>query len=81
MADEEGGPKYKFTTENGEVKTTSRGYTSKGIADYPNGDIYEGYYIEGIREGAGIYRYAVSNEKYEGEWKKNMKHGIGKMVY
>jgi hypothetical protein len=30
MAEEEGdGPKYTFITENGEKKTTSRGYTGK----------------------------------------------------
>ena len=46
---EEGGPKYLFTTENDETKTTSRGYTGKAVAQYPNGDVYEGYYIEGER--------------------------------
>lgn len=81
MADEEGGPKYQFTTENGEVKTTSRGYTGRAVANYPNGDAYEGYYVEGVREGSGIYKYASNGEKYEGEWKKNLKDGIGRMRY
>lgn len=81
MAEEEGGPKYLFTTENDETKTTSRGYTGKAVAQYPNGDVYEGYYVEGVREGFGIYRYASNNEKYEGEWKKNLKDGIGRMNY
>lgn len=83
MADEgeEGGPKYIFITENGETKTTSRGYTSKALAQYPNGDTYEGYFVEGIREGRGIYRYASNGEKYDGEWIRNQKHGIGKMTY
>ena len=80
MADDDG-PKYVFITENGEKKTTSRGYTSKACANYPNGDIYEGYYIDGIREGRGIYRYAASGEKYDGEWIQNYKHGIGRMNY
>jgi hypothetical protein len=30
--EEEGGPAYKFITENGEEKTTSRGYSGKAIA-------------------------------------------------
>ena len=30
--EEEGGAKYIFITENGETKTTSRGYTSKALA-------------------------------------------------
>lgn len=81
MAEEEGGPKYLFTTENDETKTTSRGYTGKAVAQYPNGDVYEGQYSEGVREGFGIYRYASNNEKYEGEWVQNFKHGIGRMNY
>ena len=82
MAEEEGGePKYIFITENGEQKTTSIGYTSKALAKYPNGDTFEGYYIDGIREGRGIYRYASTGEKYDGEWIKNLKHGIGRMSY
>ena len=81
MADEgDDGPKYIFVTENGETKTTSRGYTGKALANYPNGDTYEGYYIDGIREGRGIYRNS-NGEKYDGEWINNMKHGIGRMTY
>ena len=82
MAEEgEEGPTYVFITENGETKTTSRGYTGKAVAQYPNQDNYEGDFVDGIREGRGIYRYASSGEKYEGEWIKNFKHGIGKMTY
>jgi radial spoke head protein 1 len=82
MAEEEdGGPKYKFITENSEEKDTSRGYSGKALAMYPNGDTYEGEFMDGIRESRGIYRYASSNEKYDGEWKHNMKHGIGRMTY
>jgi len=33
-----------------------------------------------IREGKGKYNYA-NGDKFEGEFKKNLKHGIGKMVY
>jgi radial spoke head protein 1 len=54
----EDGPKYLFTTENDETKTTSRDYTGRAVAQYPNGDVYEGYYVEGVRDGFGIYRYA-----------------------
>lgn len=80
--DGEDGPKYTFITENGEVKTTSRGQTGRALlVQYPNGDTYEGYYIDGIREGRGVYRYASNGEKYDGEWIQNMKHGIGRMTY
>ena len=82
MADEEeGGVQYVLTTENNEVKPTSRNYNGKAVANYANGDSYDGMYSEGIREGRGCYMYASLGEKYDGEWVKNMKHGIGKMNY
>jgi len=79
--EEEGGAKYIFVTENGEIKSMSRGYTGKATASYPNGDVYEGDYTDGIREGRGIYRYSANGDKYDGEWRQNCKHGIGKMNY
>jgi len=79
--EEEEGPKYKFVTENSEEKTMSRGYTGKATASYPNLDVYEGDFLDGIREGRGVYRYAANGDKYDGEWKQNCKHGIGKMTY
>ena len=82
MADEgeEGGQKYIFVTENKETKTMSRGFTGRATASYPNGELYDGYFLDGIREGRGKYNY-TNGDKYDGEWKQNMKHGIGKMVY
>ena len=81
MAEEEDGAKYVFVNENNETKDTSRGYNGKASAYYTNGDIYEGDFTEGKREGRGIYRYASNGDKYDGEWKNNDRHGIGKMVY
>ena len=34
--------KYTLTTEKGEVLNYSAGFSGKGIAVYPNGDIYDG---------------------------------------
>jgi radial spoke head protein 1 len=82
MAEEDDtGAKYIFVTENREIKSMSRGYTGKATASYPNGDVYEGDFLDGIREGRGIYRYGGNGDKYDGEWKQNCKHGIGKMAY
>jgi radial spoke head protein 1 len=67
--DGDDGPKYLFVTENGETKTTSRGYTGKAQASYPTGDIYDGDFLDGIREGRGKYMYASNGDKYDGEWK------------
>jgi hypothetical protein len=80
MADEEE-RKYTFITENGETKTTSRGYTGKAIANYENGDVYDGDFANGIREGSGTYRYGKNKDVYTGDWINNLKHGIGKMTY
>jgi hypothetical protein len=82
MAEEDGlDGKYVFVTENGETKSMSRGYTGKATATYPNKDSYEGDFLDGIREGRGTYLYFASADRYDGEWKVNRKHGIGKMYY
>lgn len=73
--------KYRLLTENGENKTTSRGFTGQGTASYDNGDIYEGDFLDGIRAGNGIYRYLKSGHRYEGGWEENVKSGIGKQIY
>jgi len=44
---------YTLTTESGlfwnrEVLKKSRGYTGKGNATYPNGDTYEGHFVDGV---------------------------------
>lgn len=36
---------------------------------YPNGDTYDGEFMDGTREGRGVYSYAATVEKYDGEWK------------
>ena len=83
MADEEDtGPKYVFVTSNGDVrKEGSRHYNGKATASYPNGDLYEGDFEAGIREGRGCYRYAGTGDKYEGAWVQNKRHGLGTMTY
>lgn len=78
---EDGDRKYKLVTENREHKDTSRGCTGKATAFYTNGDQYEGDFLDGIRQGRGIYRYESNGDKYEGDWQENNKHGIGKMTY
>ena len=73
--------KYTLLTENGENKKSSRGFTGHGTATYENGDVYEGDFLDGIRSGNGIYRYAASGNRYEGGWDENVKSGIGKQLY
>ena len=66
---------------------TSRNYNGKGVATYPNGDIYDGYFKDGLRHGLnGLYTYNAygdeeTKDTYKGEWSNNTKHGIGKQIY
>jgi hypothetical protein len=46
----------------------------------PNGDVYEGDLVNGLRHGKGTMRYAKGGS-YEGDWKKNQKHGRGKETF
>jgi radial spoke head protein 1 len=61
------------------------------VATYPNGDIYDGYFKEGVRhtgEGqTGTYTYNKygteegPKDTYKGSWANNDKNGIGVQVY
>lgn len=75
-----------------ETVKTSRHYNGKGVATYPNNDVYDGYFVDGLREGPngeyGTYTYAAHGDNeaeirdtYKGAWKNNMKHGIGQQLY
>ena len=62
-----------FSTVIGQNKVNKKNFIQKG-------DIYAGELIDGKRSGFGIYHYASGN-KYEGQWKNGMKHGIGSTIY
>ncbi|KRX05012.1 hypothetical protein PPERSA_06646 [Pseudocohnilembus persalinus] len=85
MAEEEQ-KQYIFTNSEGLEGNSSKDYTGKGKAQYPNGEIYEGEFVNGVRQGYGVYEYPAPGEeipgdKYEGEYYNNKKQGIGKMTY
>lgn len=67
MAEEQ---KYALTTDKGETLTFSAGFTGKGVATYPNGDIYDGEFLNGVRHGKGKYTYGTGEnpDKYEGSF-------------
>lgn len=61
-------------------------FNGKGLATYKNGDTYDGYFKDGVRNGEGTYTYAASGteevkDTYKGQWVNNLKHGIGKQKY
>ena len=80
MADDGEQGEYNLVLEDGTVKNSSRDYNGKATATYQNGEIYEGNFIGGLREGFGKYSY-TNGDVYEGNFKENLKHGIGKMTY
>lgn len=46
---------------------------------YASGDQYQGAFIDGLRDGYGVY--TTSSITYEGEWKKDKRHGQGKQDF
>ena len=47
----------------------------------PNGDRYEGNFINDLRDGYGVYTFARLGDKYEGSFKEGRLHGEGIMTY
>ncbi len=43
---------------------------------FPNGNRYEGYYVESKPEGKGLYKWS-NGEIYDGEWYQGKKNGSG----
>lgn len=39
---------FEFVPQGGEPTNTTKDYTGKGTAKYPNGEVYEGDYSEGV---------------------------------
>ena len=87
---------YQPINRNRETLKNSRGYKGQGVATYPNGDVYDGHFLDGVRKreinfvqlrhGDGTYKYAAkggeeAQDSYKGQWENNLKHGIGKQVY
>lgn len=53
-----------------------------GAYYYPNGDVYEGHWRRGLKEGLGTYIWADSKEtKFLGIWKKGRMEGPGQMIH
>ncbi len=57
-------------TDKGESLTFSAGFTGKGVATYPNGDVYDGEFSQGVRQGKGKYTYGQGEnpDRYEGSY-------------
>jgi hypothetical protein len=53
-----------------------------GIETFPNGDVYEGSYVDGKFSGIGLlYNNVNGRYRYEGNFKNGKRHGQGKEEY
>ena len=59
--------------------------SGEGTMIFTNGDVYQGMWQDGWREGQGRIIYAEGNEaglaEYDGEWVVGHREGYGKLVY
>lgn len=53
--------------------------TGYGTYHYKNGDEYEGFISNGMRNGIGEYRYNNKNSEYIGQWKNDKRNGNGSL--
>ena len=51
----------------------------RGVEKWPNGDVYEGAYVEGQFHGHGALRTRIG--KYVGDFEGGLKHGNGRMEW
>ena len=92
MADEDA-PQCKVVYIDGaeEEETNWIKRAGKCRVTYPNGCTFEGTFDdEKVKQGAGVYIWmgpgaeedsVEEKARYEGDYKDNMKHGVGKMVF
>ncbi len=46
-----------------------------GIYKYPNGDFYEGEWLENVQDGYGKYTWSETGATTEGLWRSGQKEG------
>ena len=74
---------FPFFTNIAEAKNECRSgdcVNGYGVIIYVNGNIYEGEFKNGKRDGQGTLTW-TDGEKYEGEWKNGNYHGKGTLTY
>jgi hypothetical protein len=52
-----------------------------GKIKYKNGDLYDGEFKKGLKDGSGIYKFKPGLRVYQGEFKNDLMQGIGKMEF
>ncbi|CDW79672.1 UNKNOWN [Stylonychia lemnae] len=90
--------KIKYDSSFGKLDAVYKGnfkdglYNGKGFFEVPDFQIYDGDFVNGMKEGFGKFVQVVDDVKrdyfkeqvyevYEGQWKNNKFHGLGKFKY
>eukprot|EP00927_Polykrikos_kofoidii_P028495 TRINITY_DN24871_c2_g1_i1.p1 TRINITY_DN24871_c2_g1~~TRINITY_DN24871_c2_g1_i1.p1 ORF type:complete len:274 (-),score=39.54 TRINITY_DN24871_c2_g1_i1:189-1010(-) len=88
MGDEEVEKKYELYVkdfekprEEGSQKFSGHGRAFYVDAEANPSDTYEGQFVEGFRQGKGVYVWKSQGDRYEGHYEENKKHGFGKLNY
>ena len=91
MGDDDGAPPQGIGTyeggraePNAELAHTYGKREGFGTATFPNGDVYEGDYVNGMRHGKGTYYFGGKESPkatYTGAYVENVKTGKGTMLY
>ena len=55
------------------------GQRTHGTLRYPDGSVYAGNFLNGLRQGKGTYTYN-DGQVYSGEWVEDLKHGNGEWI-
>jgi radial spoke head protein 1 len=63
------------------VRDESGNKCSLGQGMYVNGDCYIGEYNANTRHGVGTYWWLKAGMIYTGDWRENLRSGVGRMVY
>ena len=53
----------------------------EGKVCYPVGDVYQGHFVDGKREGQGTFVYAATGNVYRGNWHDDVRSGQGTYCY
>jgi len=81
MAEEEAEIPYQVQYDGAEETEEFLTKDGKAKISYPNGDIYEGTYLNGLRHGEGSYTFANQKGCYTGSWVAGSKDGKGEFKY
>ena len=55
--------------------------SGRGKYTYPNGDTYDGDWVNNKKHGVGTYLYSTSQVKYQGTWEEGKMDGTGEQVF